>query len=474
MEYFLMAKVWRPPDQHGKGNTSTAREIPSHNVQTGMEGEPVGQNQEENECRRDFMGRQIALDTESGLITVSRPPDQHGERNTSTARETPSHNVQTGIEGVPVGQNQEANEFRPDFTEGSIPSNTENGLIKGSYFGFPPPQITSMPSEYMGGSIDLRNSLANLTFATCSDQAAPSQHVQGQSMHPTVYPDHNVFPQTQIVSSQEPFSEPLGFPPPQITLMPSENKGGSIDLRNSLASQVVSDGHISGSTNSTFATCSDQAALSQHLQGQSMHPTVYPDHNVFPQTQIVSSQEPFSDALGFPPPQITSMPNENMGGSIDLRNSLANLTFATCSDQAAPSQHVQGQSMHPTVYPDHNVFPQTHIVSSKEPFSEGRVMIKAFCRDADNTIIKFWFHLTSGIVDLKKEVSKRLNVEVDRFVVKYKDKYEDLISILCDDDLKLYLSSSLGNDEINVLVHDKVGGTPNFCEKCRSPMQTRA
>ncbi|KAI8553587.1 hypothetical protein RHMOL_Rhmol05G0027400 [Rhododendron molle] len=330
-------KVWRPPNQHGEGNTSTAREMPSHNVQTGMEGEPVGQNQEANECRRDFTGRQIALTSESGLIMVLRPPVQHGEWNTSTARETPSHDVQTGIEGVPVGQNQEANEFQRDFTLGSIPLNIENGLIIG---------IVKVPPFY--------------------------------DSYPGNYP---------------------------IDYEERENAGSS---------------------------------------------------------------------FGFPPPQMTSMPSENMGGSIDLRNSLANLTFGTCSDQVAPSQQVQGQSMHPTVYPDHNVFSQTQIASSQEPFLEGPVMIKAFYRDADNTIIKFLFPLTSGIVALKKEVSKRLNVEDDRFVVKYMDKYEDLISILCDEDLKLYLSSSLGNDEINVLVHDKVGGTPNFCEKCRSSMQTRA
>ncbi|KAG5512851.1 hypothetical protein RHGRI_038677 [Rhododendron griersonianum] len=123
--------VGRPPDQHGEGNTSTAREMPSHNVQNGMEGELVGQNQEANVLRQDFMGGLIALNTESGLITVGRPPDQHGEKNTSTACEEPSNNVETRMEIEPVGQNQEANVFQRDFTEGLIALSTENGLIIG-------------------------------------------------------------------------------------------------------------------------------------------------------------------------------------------------------------------------------------------------------------------------------------------------------------------------------------------------------
>ncbi|XP_058214216.1 uncharacterized protein LOC131325782 [Rhododendron vialii] len=257
----------------------------------------------------------------------------------------PSHNVQTGIEGAPVGQNQEANEFRPDFTEGSIPLNAENGLIIGNSFGWP---------------------------SQVNDQSTLSN-------------PHVVVPQ------------------PQITSLQSESRGGSIDLRNSVASQaeLFSDGHISGSSNLAFPTRSDQAAPSQHVEGQSMQSTVYPDDNAFP----FSLQEPIPG-----------------GHAIESLNRIA--------------------------------------------------MFKAFY--GEHTILKFLFPLTSGIVDLKKEVSKRLNVEVDRFEVKYMDEYEHLISILCDDDLRLCLRSFRGNDEIRVLVLDKVGGTPNFCEKCRSSMQTRA
>ncbi|KAG5512844.1 hypothetical protein RHGRI_038671 [Rhododendron griersonianum] len=499
-------------------------------------------------------------------LSVWRPPDQHGEGNTSTTRETPSHNVQTGMEGEPVGENagssfEWASQVNDQSTL-STPDPNHDALV------FPPPQMTLLASENRGGSIDLMNSVASQAepfsdrhisgfsnFATCSDQAAPSQHVGGQAMQST---DHNafVFPQTQMVSPQEPFldftegSIPLNtengliigivkiplfhdsypgnypidykerenagsssgwasrvndqstlstpypnhdalvFPPPQMTSLPSENRGGSIDLMNSVASQAepFSDRHISGFSN--FATSSDHVAPSQHVGGQAMQST---DHNafVFPQTLMVSPQEPFPDfmegsiplntengliigsssgwasrvndqstlstpypnhdALVFPPPQMTSFPSENRGCSIDLMNSVASQAepfsdrhisgfsnFATSSDHAAPSQHVGGQAMQ---FTDHNafVFPQTQMVSPQEPFPAGHVFefsnwnkhtnsvkIKAFYGEA---IYKFWFPLTSGIDDLKKEVSKRRNVEVDRFEVKYKDEHGDLISL---------------------------------------------
>ncbi|KAG5547260.1 hypothetical protein RHGRI_013061 [Rhododendron griersonianum] len=365
--------IWRPPDQHGEGNTSTTRETPSRNVQTGMEGEPVGQNQEANECRRDFM--------------VSRPPDQHGERNTSTARETPSHNVQTRIEGVPVGQNQEANEFRQDFTE--------NGLLIGIVKI--PPFHDSYPGNYPIDYKERENAGSSFGW--------PSQ-VNDQS---TLSNPHVVFPQAELFL----------------------------------------DGHISGPSNSAFPTRSDQAAPSQHVSQVNDQSTLSNPHVVFPQAEL------FSDG--------------HISGP-------SNSAFPTWSDQAAPSQHVEGQSMPSTVYPDDNAF----VFSSQEPIPGGHafeslnriVTIKA-CY-GEHTKYKFLFPLTWGIDDLKKEVSKRLNVEVDRFEVKYKDQDQDLISIVCNEDLMLYLWSSQGIDEIKVLVLDKVGGTQNFCEKCGSSMQTRA
>ncbi|KAE9447486.1 hypothetical protein C3L33_20615, partial [Rhododendron williamsianum] len=405
---------------------------------------------------------------------------------TTTLQTSLAMDPETGIEGVPVGQNQEANEFRRDFTEGSIPLNSENGLITGIVKI--PPFHDSYPGNYPIDYKERENTGCSFGWAS---------QVNDQSTLSTPYPNHDA----------------LGFPPPQITLMPSENRGASIDLRNS----AEPDRHISGFSNLTFATCSDQAAPSQHVGGQAMQST---DHNafVFPQTQMVSPQEPFPDftegsiplntengliigssfgracqvndqstlstpypihdALAFPPPQMTSLPSENWGGSIDLMMSIAPQAepfsdgqisgfrnFATCFYQAAPSQHVGGQAMQST---DHNafLFPQTQMVSPQEPSPAGHVFefsnwnkhtnsvkIKAIYRE--HTKFKFLFPLTSGIDDLKKEVSKRLNVEVDRFEVKYRDEHGDLISLPFDADWMLCLLSSQGNDEIRVFVCDK-------------------
>ncbi|KAG5547247.1 hypothetical protein RHGRI_013049 [Rhododendron griersonianum] len=76
-------------------------------------------------------------------------------------------------------------------------------------------------------------------------------------------------------------------------------------------------------------------------------------------------------------------------------------------------------------------------------------------------IIKFQLPLTSGIIELKKEVAMRL--ELDSFNLKYKDEDGDWILISCDKDLRNYLQlfSSLVNP-IRLLVVDKVAKRTNL------------
>ncbi|KAF7142199.1 hypothetical protein RHSIM_Rhsim05G0037300 [Rhododendron simsii] len=230
--------ISKPPDQHGERNTSTACETPSHYVQTGMEGELFGQNEMANVFPRDFMGGPIALDTESGLIMVSRPPDQHGERNTSTACRTPSCNVETGMEVEPVGQNLEANVFRQDFMGGPVALNTD-GLT------FPECSDAVAPSQPMATILD---TIPHLTGASseCAFQ------VKNQSMQFTAnpYPNGLVDPHPQIALTQ--------------TL--SENMERLEDRRNLLAPQKepLPEAHVFGSVNWTVRSCSD-LALSQPM-----------------------------------------------------------------------------------------------------------------------------------------------------------------------------------------------------------------
>ncbi|KAG5512864.1 hypothetical protein RHGRI_038690 [Rhododendron griersonianum] len=477
----LTISVGRPPDQHGEGNTSTARETPSHNVQNGMEGELVGQNQEANVLRRDFMGGLIALNTESGLITVGRLPDQHGEKNTSTACEEPSNNVETRMEIEPVGQNQEANVFQRDFTEGLIALSTENGLIIGIVKT--PPFHDSYPGNY---PIDYKESEnAGSSFERASQ-------VNDQSTWSTPYPN-----QDALVLHQ-----------PQITSMLSENRGGSIDWRNSLASQAepFSDTHISGSSNLAFPTWSDQAAPSQYAEGQSVQSTVYPDHNAvhrFPEghvfesinwnehtNSLASQAEPFSDrlisrsiwrppdqlegqtmqftahpnpnALGLPQFQIASsqVPSANEGRIASQVEAFfmghvsesSNLAFPEYSDAAAPSQ------------------PVATILTERQDTRS--VKVKATYGDS---IIKFQLPLTSGIKELMQEVSKTLDCELGSFNVDYKDEDGDWILMVRDDNVSEYLQllTSLGNQASKLKVRDKVPNTTNICETCGSLKQQR-
>ncbi|XP_058214173.1 uncharacterized protein LOC131325757 [Rhododendron vialii] len=156
---------------------------------------------------------------------VGRPPDQHGERNTSTACKMPLHNVHARMEGEPVGQNQEANEFRQDFMEHSIALNTENDSIIAVY----------SETEAARGS-------SKWAF-----------QLEGETMQSTTYPyrDDLVFSQSQIASTE----------------VVNENMGSLQDRRDLLASQVVApqkepllEGHVFGFGNWTVGSCSDLAS----------------------------------------------------------------------------------------------------------------------------------------------------------------------------------------------------------------------
>ncbi|KAF7143698.1 hypothetical protein RHSIM_Rhsim05G0037000 [Rhododendron simsii] len=161
----------------------------------------------------------------SFLQTVGRPPDQHGEWNTSTACKMPLHNVHARMEGEPVGENQEANEFRRDFMEHSIALNTENDSIIAVY----------SETEAARGS-------SKWAF-----------QLEGQTMQSTTYPyrDDLVFSQSQIASTE----------------VVNENMGSLQDRRDSLASQEAApqkepllEGHVFGFGNWTVGSCSDPAS----------------------------------------------------------------------------------------------------------------------------------------------------------------------------------------------------------------------
>ncbi|KAI7733041.1 hypothetical protein M8C21_029834 [Ambrosia artemisiifolia] len=73
-------------------------------------------------------------------------------------------------------------------------------------------------------------------------------------------------------------------------------------------------------------------------------------------------------------------------------------------------------------------------------------MVKATFKD---DMIKFPFPVSSGLVELEKEVAERVDVKGQRLSLKYEDEDKDLVLISCDDDLKSLASYTT----IKLLVH---------------------
>ncbi|XVF51271.1 hypothetical protein PTKIN_Ptkin04bG0171600 [Pterospermum kingtungense] len=91
------------------------------------------------------------------------------------------------------------------------------------------------------------------------------------------------------------------------------------------------------------------------------------------------------------------------------------------------------------------------------------VVIKATYRE---DIIRFRISLSSGILELKDEVARRLKLEVGTFDIKYLDDDNELVLIACDADLQecLDVSRSSGSNIIRLSVHDAMANLGSSCE----------
>ncbi|XP_039058928.1 protein NLP7-like isoform X2 [Hibiscus syriacus] len=91
------------------------------------------------------------------------------------------------------------------------------------------------------------------------------------------------------------------------------------------------------------------------------------------------------------------------------------------------------------------------------------VTIKATYREE---IIRFRISLSSGIMELKEEVAKRLKMEVGTFDIKYLDDDNECVLIACDSDLQecLDVSSSSGSNIVRMYVHDTMANLGSSCE----------
>ncbi|XP_019151515.1 PREDICTED: protein NLP6-like isoform X2 [Ipomoea nil] len=91
------------------------------------------------------------------------------------------------------------------------------------------------------------------------------------------------------------------------------------------------------------------------------------------------------------------------------------------------------------------------------------ITIKATYRE---DIIRFRLPLSSGIIKLTEEVSKRLKLEVGTFDIKYLDDDHEWVLIACDADLQecIDISRSSGSTIIRLLVHDIMPHLGSSCE----------
>ncbi|XP_058214196.1 protein NLP7-like [Rhododendron vialii] len=400
---------------------------------------------------------------------AGRPPDQHGEKNSSPTCKTLSTNGQNEMENEIVGHLEETNEFLLDFVEGpngGVSSEwafqlKDQWTVSTSYPNSNDPEVphahiasTQILGENMGSSGDGRNSFGSLeehlqqghisgsmwTVPPCSDPAS-SQHMptstpkMGSSedrINLLAFPE-DVFLEEDVSGSKR-WTIPTCFEPAPSQLMPTvpRTTGSSDDLRNLLPSveECFSARHVSGFTNRTVCSCSYPGP------SQPMSTVPHTTGNL-----LASVEEPF------------------WAGHV---SESINLTVPSCSDPG-PSQSM------PTIPHPMPTIPQMM------PLLTGRQDMRSVRLKATygNTTIKF--PLPSGFSELKEEVSKRLEFERGSFKLEYKDEEGDSVLIACDEDVWDYLRLliSMGNQVVKLFVLDKVPNTTNFCDNrgcdnCRS------
>lgn len=163
------------------------------------------------------------------------------------------------------------------------------------------------------------------------------------------------------------------------------------------------------------------------------------------------SQEPFGGML-----------IEDAGSSKDLRN-LCPAADAILDDQIPEYYWVNPQCS--DLAPKQPMGTLTPTMSHLKPRQEMKnVTIKATYRE---DIIRFRISLSSGIVELKEEVAKRLKLEVGTFDIKYMDDDHEWVLIACAADLQecMDICISSGSNVIRLLVHDIM---PNLGSSCES------
>jgi hypothetical protein len=170
------------------------------------------------------------------------------------------------------------------------------------------------------------------------------------------------------------------------------------------------------------------------------------------------------DALLMTEPQETfgGMLIEDAGSSKDLRNLCPSVADAMLDEQVP--EFCWTNPPCPSLAPNQSMatlaHTMPHVTAKKERNS---VTIKATFR---KVIIRFRLSLSSGILELKEEVAKRLKLEIGTFGIKYLDDDNEWVLIACDSDLQecIDISRSSASNVLRLLVQDVMANLGSSCE----------
>ncbi|KDP25261.1 hypothetical protein JCGZ_20417 [Jatropha curcas] len=168
---------------------------------------------------------------------------------------------------------------------------------------------------------------------------------------------------------------------------------------------------------------------------------------------VTKAQEPFGEML-----------IEDAGSSKDLRNLCPAVADAILDERVPESSWVPESGWVNHQCPDLSMAAIEHAMPHATARQEMRsITIKATYKE---DIIRFRISLSSGIVELKEEVAKRLKLEVGTFDIKYLDDDQEWVLIACNADLQecIDVSRSSGCNIIRLSVHDVNALLGSSCE----------
>uniref|UniRef100_A0A9I9DCA0 Protein NLP6 n=1 Tax=Cucumis melo TaxID=3656 RepID=A0A9I9DCA0_CUCME len=262
-----------------------------------------------------------------------------------------------------------------------------------------------------------------------------------------------------VLSPEEPIHEQNGFLPKFGNGLNNFRTGSG--SREESAGTPTSHGSCQGSPANDSALANNPISIPQHEQcvrRESPEVAFHPIDKLnvsapacsIPDTLVmVEPEEPFGGML-----------IEDAGSSKDLKNLCASVADAVL-DEPVPefcwSNHHDIALRQPMDSICHTV---PHISLRQEP---RRMTIKATYKE---DIIRFRIPLSSGIVELREEVAKRLKLEVGTFDIKYIDDDREWVLIACDADLQecVDISKSSGSNIIRLSVHDLNVNLGSSCE----------